>query len=151
MKCVRDFGFTVFKNNDDLTFKEDYIAFDTPLKGVIDFGPEDALQTESNILGAFQNKIVHFQLQDKTENSVHNLPSIISFNGVNPENVIHGEQGLAWKTSQEGSYWKFNLDEGRYGDIKGKKWNDERSNVGGEIHSTAYLYLQISFSDFGNL
>ena len=61
----------------------------------MDFGPEDARRSASTILGAFHNRIIHFDFQDKTVHT--DEPSYVTFNGVNPDNVVHGLDGIAWK------------------------------------------------------
>ena len=74
----------------------------------MDFGPEDERRSESTILGAFKHRIVHFDFQDTTDHT--DLKSYVTFNGVNPDNIIHGEKGIVWKDSLDcDDCWKFNL------------------------------------------
>lgn len=77
--------------------------------------------------------------------------SYITFNGVNASAILHGEQGLAWKTSKPGPDWRFDLEWGKYGAYKGKRWDDSRSSVGGLIIATSTPYLELPFTDFINL
>lgn len=71
------------------------------------------------------------------------------FNGIDYNSVLHGDQGIVWKKGKDSKkFWKFDFDEGKYGDVYGIKWSSDTNKELGLVLDTSSPFLEIPMTDF---